>query len=81
MARRRLKTGDRIRLKVRTLGGWKGTGTVVCDMAHEDDVVLFAKDGQERRDWLPCVAARHEVSLLRGHSLAMPPTDRVPPRG
>lgn len=31
-----LKEGDKIRLKVRTLGGWKGIGTVIF---QQDDTV------------------------------------------
>ena len=72
MSRRRLKTGDRIRLKVPTLCGWKGTGTVVVDMATDESAVRFTKDGQQPRHWLPCVAARHEVALLRQRPKAKP---------
>ena len=29
MPTKQIKVGDRIRLKVRTMSGWKGTGTVI----------------------------------------------------
>ena len=60
----RLKKGDRIRLKVRTLGGWKGTGIVVEDQAHPNDGVRFIKDGESAPT---CSSAcRHEVAKMRG---------------
>ena len=68
MSRKRLKTGDRIRLKVPTMCGWKGTGTVVRDMTHDNDTVDFAKDGDD--DWPPSVACRHEVALIRSQAKA-----------
>jgi len=62
---RLLKKGDRIRLKVRTIFGWKGTGTVTEDQLHADDNVYFRKDGGigERNG-----ARRHEVALMRNRT-------------
>lgn len=61
-----LKKGDRIRLKVRTIFGWKGTATVVEDQRF-DDTVRFVKDGDSPDDFLAtlCYACRHEVSKIR----------------
>ena len=62
-----LTIGTRIRLKVRTLGGWKGTATVTEDQLFPDDGVWFRPDGEDPDNWLTgrCVACRHEVSILR----------------
>ena len=57
-----LKKGDRIRLKVRTIGGWKGTGTVTEDQAYGSDTIWFRKDGGRADN---CAAGRHEVALIR----------------
>lgn len=66
MRRRLLKAGDRIRLKVRTITGWRGTGTVIVDMVHPDGAVRFRRDETPADQWEHCVAGRHEVALLRG---------------
>ena len=69
---RLLQQGDRIRLKVRTLSGWKGTATVLRHDPHHD-LVEFLPDGDEWRaelarefDISGCYACRHEVALIRG---------------
>lgn len=59
-----LKQGDRIRLKTRTIGGWKDCGTVKTNQLSEDDVVVFAKDDYPYND--TCLALRHEVAKMRG---------------
>ena len=59
-----LKQGDRIRLKVRTLSGWKGTGTVAVDQLHPEDGIQFIKDGDHGPPYSG--ARRHEVAKLRG---------------
>lgn len=61
-----LKKGDRIRLKVRTMGGWTGTATVTEDQLMPDHPVFFRKDG-DAENWLNdrCCAGRHEVSVIR----------------
>ena len=66
MARKQLKPGDPIQLKVKTISGYKGEGVVV---SHPDgsDVVRFVKKGvdpatansMDMKD-----ACRHEVSLM-----------------
>ena len=61
MAAKKLKKGDRIRLKVRTISGWKGTGTVIEDQIT--DTVLFRRDGKREGD--KCSACREEVALMR----------------
>jgi len=38
-----LNAGDRVRLVVQTIGGWRGTGTVMSD---RQGLVLVAKDGE-----------------------------------
>ncbi|WP_373510379.1 hypothetical protein [Thiocapsa sp.] len=76
MTRKLLKTGDRIRLKVPTMSGWRGLATVTEDMLHPDHPVIFLKDsGDPRRDLDRCCCARrHEVALLRDQT---PRTDWV----
>ena len=51
MNRKLLKKGDRIRLKVRTIGGWKGTATVTADEQLGSDLVQFRKDGDDESNW------------------------------
>ena len=66
MARRLLKKGDRIRLKVRTVCGWKGMGVVVEDQFVRGGLVRFRKEGDDPgllHDHN--VACDHEVALLR----------------
>jgi hypothetical protein len=65
--KRLLKKGDRIRVKVRLMSGWKGTATVTCDQYSREDTVQFIKDGDDPNDWPAglCLACRHEVLLLR----------------
>lgn len=60
---RKLRAGDRIRLKVKTLTGWIGTGAVICDQSTPDSGVVFQRDGYDSDD--TCDACRHEVVLLR----------------
>ena len=60
---KKLKKGDFIRLKVRTITGWKGVGIVKRDMVSDDDIVDFYRiDGLE--DDL-CCCLRHECSKIR----------------
>lgn len=68
---KRLKKGDRIRLKVRLLSGWKGTATLVEDESP-DGTVQFVKDGDDPNDWLDCLcfAGRHEVAKMRTKGIA-----------
>jgi hypothetical protein len=47
---RTLRKGDRIRIKVRLLNGWKGFGTVSEDQKSPDDLVWFAQDGEDPDD-------------------------------
>lgn len=55
---RTLVKGDRVRLKVRTLFGWKGTGTVLW---QSGDLVTFTSDDVgETVD-----ALRDQVALIR----------------
>jgi hypothetical protein len=53
-----LRKGDHVRLKVRTISGWKGTGTVATDQIN--DMVDFHKDGGGT-----CAVLRKEVSKIR----------------
>ena len=65
---KRLKKGDRIRLRTRTFGGWKGKGTVIEDQIT--DIVLFCRDGEKEGD--KCSACREEVALMRDQTPYMP---------
>jgi hypothetical protein len=64
MALQKVKKGDRIRLKVRTLSGWKGIGIVTEDQVN--DSVWFRKEGL-KPSWLndSCACSRHECALIR----------------
>jgi hypothetical protein len=64
MARRLLRKGDRIRLKVPLLSGWKGTATVVEAQLTRSDGVDFRKDGAVVGGFGSC-ACDHEVALLK----------------
>lgn len=60
----RLKAGDRVRLKVRSLFGWKGTGTVteiIGNGADPDTFVEILKDGSSEH----CTCCRHELAKIR----------------
>ena len=61
---RPLKAGDRVRLKVRSLFGWKGTGTVseiIGDGTDPDTDVDILKDGSSEH----CTCCRHELAKIR----------------
>lgn len=60
----KLKKGDRIRLKVRTVFGFKGTATVMEDQVGDepDATIRFKKDGSTEEH---CYACRHEVAKIR----------------
>ena len=66
-----LKKGDRVRAKVATMFGWKGTGTVAMDMTEGDDTVTVWKDGFEHESChgYPMAGSalfcRHEVAKMR----------------
>lgn len=64
-----LKKGDRVRLKVRTLFGWKGKGTVIRDQLTKDSGVTFRKDGDDEHEVheyeIGTEACRHEVAVMR----------------
>ena len=64
-----LKKGDRIRLKVRTISGWKGLGTVSEDQM--DNIIAFFKDGEDHESSLlgHNYAMRHEVAVIRSKKL------------
>jgi hypothetical protein len=66
-----LKKGDRIRLNVRTIAGWKGKGTVMQDQKTPESSVRFIKDGTHLESIeyeIGCEALRREVSMLRAKS-------------
>jgi hypothetical protein len=67
--RKALTPGTRVRAKVRTMSGWKGTGTITCDCM---DTVTLTKDGWpvggDEGEVLLC---RDEVAVLRDQT---PPT-------
>ena len=70
MARRLLKKGDRIDLKVRfPLSGWKGRGAVTEDQYPEHGTVVFRKDGDpDNGCYDKCCAGSDEVALRRDQS-------------
>jgi hypothetical protein len=59
-----LNPGTRVRLNVRSIGGWKGTGTVVGDYPPSPDSIRLRKDGLD--ETVQCM--RHEVSVLRNQN-------------
>jgi len=61
-AMKMLKKGDRVRMKVRTLMGFKGCGTVV-DMTPSG-LVCLRRDGRREDDY--CFAMRHQVAKITG---------------
>ena len=64
--KRLLREGDRIRVNVRLMSGWKGLATVTEDQYFHDGSVRFRKDG-DPNDGLHnrCCAMRYQVSKLR----------------
>ena len=61
---RALKAGDRVRLKVRSLFGWKGTGTVseiIGDGTDPDTPVETLTAGSSEH----CTCCRHELAKIR----------------
>jgi hypothetical protein len=61
-----LNKGDRIRLKVRTIGGFKGYATVLNEspVTGPNDTVEFCPEGCDDTYYLG-VACRHEVAKCR----------------
>ena len=60
---RPLKAGDRVRLKVRSLFGWKGAGTVteiIGDGTDPNTSVEILKDGSSEH----CTCCRHELAKI-----------------
>ena len=59
-----LKVGTRVRAKVPTIFGWKGTGTVVAGTTF--DTVCVVKDGYDLEDRSgECLFCRHELAIMR----------------
>ena len=58
MSERRLKRGDRVRLKVRSIFGWKGCGTYLGGGA-------FVRDGSDGLTYGPSMAADYELARMR----------------
>lgn len=58
-----LRRGDVVRLKVRTMDGFKGVGVVTEDMVHPGGPVFFVNWGRDLRE-IPSVAVRREVALI-----------------
>jgi len=55
--------GTRVRLRVATLDGWKGTGTVI---EHCGEHVTMVKDGRPLTDWFGRVdCCDYEVAVLK----------------
>lgn len=65
---KQLKVGDKIRIKVPTLSGWKGKATVVAFYPNKHGgIVEFLIDGDKldeygRSNWFVC---RHEIVVMR----------------
>ncbi len=68
--RKPLKAGTRVRLKTRTVDGWKGTGTVIWDVLDDsyDAIVKFRPDDDESTTVTAC---SYQVAVLR---------DQTPPK-
>lgn len=66
MPTKQIKVGDRIRLKVRLMGGWKGTGTVIFSDPY-GGIIEFLKDGDSLDEWgrTGCFVCKHEVAVMR----------------
>lgn len=63
MPTRLLKKGDTIKIKVATIFGWKGFGTVVEDQLSRDNrVIVYSENDTENER---CIAMRHEVQLIK----------------
>ena len=65
---KQLKFGDKIRLKVPTISGWKGNATVVAFYPdYYGGSVEFLKDGEQLDEYgrSYCIALRHEISVMR----------------
>lgn len=63
-----LKKGDSIRLKVRTMSGWKGNGIVAKDQLIDSNIVYFWKDKDPKELLYRCEACRHEVAKIKDKS-------------
>ena len=59
---RLLRQGDRIRLKVRTAGGWKGDAVVLEDQLSPGGIIAWRRESDDP-DVAPSLAMRHEVTL------------------
>lgn len=62
---RLLRKGDHIRLKVRTISGWKGEAIVVEDQLSVDDRSVTFRRLDSDPEMPPGLAMRHEVALIR----------------
>lgn len=64
---RLLKKGDRVRLKTKTVFGFREVGTVCRDqLDYYDEIIAFWKDGEEGGDdRSPRLAMRHQLALMR----------------
>jgi len=63
--RRELQEGDKIRLKTRTISGWKGIGTVVDHCIHSDTVQFSKDDESEDEKTYHNFCKRSECSKIR----------------
>ncbi len=66
--RKPLKAGTRVRLKTRTVDGWKGTGTVLRDVLDDDAIGKFRPDDDESTTVTACC---YQVAVWR---------DQTPPK-
>ena len=57
-----LRQGDHIRLKVRTIFGWKGKAIVIRDQLGPEDVIAWRRDSDDPNG-PPSLSMRHEVVL------------------
>ena len=74
----KLKKGDHVRLKIRTISGWKGTGIVLHDQYSNspESIIKFRPDDADPNDeWRNCHALRRELSKIRtqGHETQADP--------
>jgi hypothetical protein len=60
----RLKVGDRVRAKVRTIFGWRGTGKVIDIIGTADDSVV---DIQKDDDGTTATFFAYQLAKLKGN--------------
>ncbi len=58
--------GDRIKAKSPTIGGWKGSGTIV---GVDEELMIIAKDGPQHCDLVARAFEGHNLAPWSGHGI------------